>query len=654
MKRLLKRDLEVIYKELTLIIIIMFILISSLCAFSKPPTPMGESDDYMLDTISLENRLSLFVLESDLEQAKTDFPNQYEYLKSQYPSQFPIKIEEPIFKAHGWYFGTYSFSCIPAKFLLKTLNLDQSHAFVITNEILYIFSILFVFIKLKTTYKIKFITILMLVLNPAVFYLTWMSSEIMTFALVVISLVYLVNKEHKKAAFFVSLAGTLNPTIMVYGFAIIVDYFVKLINENRDNNKNNIVNIIRFNIKDIILLAICFVPSIIPFIYNYINFGVVNLSAGMSSFNEYWPRFFSYLFDLNLGVLPYFPIILIIYFIFLIIGVYKKNMLTYIFTLAFIGTIGAYSIIFHINCGMTGIARYNVWSVPIMIFFIATQCENLIKRIMWKRIAYISMILSSFISLFVVIGYGGVFPNKVEDMKITPIAEFVLNKCPYMYNPYYNTFMIRVAQITQYGAYKEPVIYVQKEGYVRKILVTPETTYLLDDIFYHDDKALLDLKTQIKNINSKTGYQYINLGNNTELKIKPQVGKDKFLYTVDKNNILDQNLIYNKQLSHNELVLDENNKLVLAKGGIIFGPYKQLSKGTYTISIKGDNLDQSTYDAAYNSGNKLVNIEKQTEMKNEISYNFKLEEGIRDIEIRMFNNQEKEIVVESITIQKVK
>ena len=32
--------------------------------------------------------------------------------------------------------------------------------------------------------------------------------------------------------------------------------------------------------------------------------------------------------------------------------------------------------------------------------------------------------------------------------------------------------MIRVTQITQYGIYKEHVIYVDNEGYVRKILVT--------------------------------------------------------------------------------------------------------------------------------------------------------------------------------------
>lgn len=652
-KKILEHDFEKIYKSLSLIIIFMFILISSFYSFSKIPTPMGESDDYMLTTISLQNRLSSFVLESDLEQAKKDFPNQYEYLKSQYPSQFPIKITEPVHKAHGWYFGTYSFSCIPAKLILKSLNLNQSYAFVITNEIMYIIALVTIFLKLRSNYKIKFITILMIALNPAIFYLTWMSSEVMTFALVVLSLVFFANQEHKKAGFFVSLAGTLNPTIMVYGLAIIVDYFIKLVNENKYKSRCNFKNLIKYSIKDIVLLAICFIPSIIPFIYNYINFRIINLSSNMSSFNEYWPRFFSYLFDLNLGILPYFTIGLIIYFALLIVGIFKKNACTYVFALAFLGTIGAYSIMFHINCGMTGISRYNIWSVPIMIFFITTQYENLIKKIIWKRTVYVGMIISSFISLLVIVNYGGVFPNKTSDMKMTPIAEFILDKCPYIYNPYYNTFMIRVAQITEYGGYKKPVIYVQNEGYVRKILVTPKTTHLLDGAFFNDDKALVDLENQIKVINNKDGYQYINFSSNTKLKIKPQIRYDKFLYTINKDNILNENLVYGNQLSHNDLVLIENNKLVLKKGGIIFGPYKQVNQGQYVITIKGDNLEKSIYNVAYSSGNKLINIEKKSEMQNEIVYKFKVNKKIQDVEFRVLNNQDKDIIVSSILLEKV-
>ena len=57
-------------------------------------------------------------------------------------------------------------------------------------------------------------------------------------------------------------------------------------------------------------------------------------------------------------------------------------------------------------------------------------------------------------------------------VSFTPIAEFILNYEPQLYNPLYSTFNSRVTHVD--GAYEitSPVIYVGNDGYVRKILAS--------------------------------------------------------------------------------------------------------------------------------------------------------------------------------------
>ena len=105
------------FLSLSILIIAGFSILLFLGAILMPSFPVGESDDYMLSTISLENRFSLFIFPSDIEQAKSDFPEHmwswqnYVLMKTDYPGIL-----------HPHYFGTYSLSCIPMKILLKHLG----------------------------------------------------------------------------------------------------------------------------------------------------------------------------------------------------------------------------------------------------------------------------------------------------------------------------------------------------------------------------------------------------------------------------------------------------------------------------------------------------------------------------------------------------
>lgn len=641
------RMIEII--PLLLIGIFSFWLLISAC--HQTPEPVGESDDYMMPTISIINHGSLYITDEDIEQAKIDFPDFYGYLKDQYDNNGFFNTPEV--KAHSWYMGTYSTVCIPMKLLLKFIGLKQSYAFCITNCFFYILALLFVYFKLKQPKKIVLLTLLLLMCNPALFYVTWLSAEVFIFSLVTISLVYFANGQHKQAALIISIAGTLNMTIMVFGMAIIADYFIKLYQTSKTVQGNKFLTGIIHNWKDIIKFALCFVPSIITPIYNYIHFKAFNLQILYGGFLDnanIFNRFLSYLFDLNFGILPYFSIGLILFFIFVVYGILKRNIEAWLYAFGLFGTIWAFSIMSNINCGMTGIARYNIWVIPIAIFFLTCNIDKIISNGCLKNISYSGLALSAVLCALILINDGPMFPNKTTHIKMTPIASFVLDHCPALYNPYIYTFEVRTAGRTAYSSITEPLIHINKNGYVRKALVLPENAQKLNECLTGDTQDMELLQAKIAEVRKRNGYQYLNFDSTTKLTVKNSYLLGEFRYALNNMQLCRGSYIKLELLVFNENCILDNNCIIIKPGGMQYGPYKYLDKGKYTVTIQGDNLDQLSYDVVYNIGKDSPSITEIKKNKNEIIYTFQLSKYVKTIEFRNFNNSKENISIYSVLI----
>ena len=66
----------------------------------------------------------------------------------------------------------------------------------------------------------------------------------------------------------------------------------------------------------IVCYGVFYIPALIPMITCYVHFGVINRVASVAMENKYiLSKAKDYLFDLNLGMLPYEPIILFAFFI---------------------------------------------------------------------------------------------------------------------------------------------------------------------------------------------------------------------------------------------------------------------------------------------------------------------------------------------------
>lgn len=169
--------------------------------------------------------------------------------------------------------------------------------------------------------------------------------------------------QYKKAAVFLSIASHLNPTVLVVGMVLIANYLFHVLCSAG-------IKKIWSRYREIRLLAVCFLPSVLPFAWNLFYAGRINLTAttetDLNPVNIFG-RFKAYMLDWNLGFLPYFGILFILFLIVFAVSVWKRNGRVAAMGLAFFGTCLAYSIEIHINLGMSGLARYNAWASAIMI-----------------------------------------------------------------------------------------------------------------------------------------------------------------------------------------------------------------------------------------------------------------------------------------------
>lgn len=515
---------ELTYKKLTLLFIGVLSILLLLIVTLRPIAQWGESDTYMLPVIAIEQRTSLVINQSDIDKARIDFKDLFSEVENfdDLRCSKLVKIDQNNWLP--WYFPTYAIAVLPFKILLEVLGLNQTYSFLIANVFFYTLALSVVYKKLNTTPQLKFYLILLLGCSPILFYtIFWISAESLIFSLVTMSLVYFTNKEYKKAALLVSIAGTMNPTIMIYGAVVLISYFMSLCIAQKSKYGNiNYKGLVIDNIKDIIITGILFVPCLVPFLYFYLYIGKINPTVSAGTLNYFWERFFSYLFDLNLGFIAFVPLIIISFFFMATIGVIKKNKETILYIIAFLGTVLAYSGMSHINSGMTGIARYSAWVLPIMIFYVCTVGHELIKKTLlpglFKIVIYGSVVLS------VLITYTSVkTPYGLMYTYHSPIAVFVLDNYPVLYNPYYATFISRTEHIDGGYVYSKPVIYTDKNDNIRKILVTGDTTDTLEKLINVNEESGKILNEEISKIKGKPGYHYISIPKKYEVKFNNTV-----------------------------------------------------------------------------------------------------------------------------------
>lgn len=523
-----------IFEKISIWSIVIFAMIMLVSCLLTAKHPTGEWDDYLYTTASLINDQNMTISGNDIDFAYKIFPEISGWSKF-LGSNFVTSSGDIL----PWYFGTYSALCIPMVWVLNLLRLPPIHAFSLTNILIYLIALYCTYIKLKTTAKAKVILLLLLMVNPAVFYINWISAEVFIFSMVIFIMIYWTNQKYWKTALLISIASSLNPTILVLAPILTIDFVYYHIMEGRIEKPGVLISQLKRNYKSILIYFLSYSIAIIPLAYNLIYTGQINLTAGTPGFYDnhlVLARFWAYLTDLNFGFLPYFGLTFLLSLVLFVIAIYKRAYRCVLMMLGFLCTVLAYSFMAHINSCMSGIARYNCWSAPIMLFSLAVHYDQLFEKRLWKRIAEGVICISLLWSGLVVYSSGLMGAWKTSYTMMTPIARYVLTHCPSLYNPLPSTFHSRTLQEDGGYRYILPLYYVDAHDHIRKILTSSATTENVLANVSGNAEAMDYLQEKLSALSSAETYISIDQRHNLFLSKSYQLG-DVLWFGSDHRNV---------------------------------------------------------------------------------------------------------------------
>jgi len=257
-------------------------------------------------------------------------------------------------------------------------------------------------------------------------------------------------------------------------------------------------------------------PCFLPIIHTFINFGKLNLVASVARENKYiLEKGIAYWMDLNLGILPYMPVI-VAWFIFQLFWLIKKQ--SWMAFLHILCITGIYYVLANqrqINSDMAGMMRYNVWVTPILLFLIINTTDNFDKNKLYNIFCILSVTITmAMICLAVGLpdSYSGIYSR----LDFAPWSKIVLKYVPEIYNPYHGIFLSRTLGEEIYDA-NESVVYMDNEGYARKILIVNGDASSLK--VFGDETSKYYWDSQVDELSKSKEYQYISIPNSTNIEI---------------------------------------------------------------------------------------------------------------------------------------
>ncbi|QQG44171.1 MAG: hypothetical protein HYW86_04925 [Candidatus Roizmanbacteria bacterium] len=341
------------------------------------------------------------------------------------------------------HFIFYSLLTIPVRLALKIFELNELRLFSLTNLLIFsstIFIVLKYFLKSQAK-KLAFLTFIYL--SPLIWFLSWPGPDIYYTSLVLLSIFLFFNKKYIAATILASLASWHSQPLIVVALGFLAYYSLKSIhiysiNENKHLN-------ITFNKLFRILVLLLLIA--VPYLQNYLLFKVFSpwtilqngwtIIYGFGFQNFQFKKLWEMVFDLNIGLLWYSPILMgggIYYFIRSMINWKNKIFIIalVIVTAVFYQTNPAW------NYGTSGFGptRHILYALPFLIYFISSNYSS-------KIINFVIIGLFIVSQIYIFSFNGFLSPTLSNTFQHTPYAKYLLNNFPQFYEPTPEIFVDR-------------------------------------------------------------------------------------------------------------------------------------------------------------------------------------------------------------------
>lgn len=502
-----------IYFHIGVFVVCLFAIIASFFIFLTPPKSFGDGLEYMAQAEAIVNHASTDIRKEDYVSSEESYGSEWAVKIYNWLSSERHRYITESGKQYAPHFGGYALATIPAKLLLRVLSLNELRAFSITNLILYVIILIIVLKTSTLTHKKRLLLILLLIINPAIFYILWNHTEIFSYSFVILGLLCFYERKHKSSIFFISIAAMQNVALIFLGMAIGLDFCRVIVQKSVIKNKNGNIEklktfkqLFKYYTFEFMQAGSCYIPCFLPIIHTWLNFKKLNLVASIAREEKYLvEKAWAYWTDLNIGLLPYLPIIVILFLYLMLVNV-KKNISFTLFHLVALG--GIFYVLSNqqqINSDMAGMMRYNVWITPILIFAIMYSNNKINNFKLYQGCINCSLLMTAIILCWAV---G--LPNRIalySRLDFAPWTKTVLQYMPSIYNPYHGIFISRSVGIEKYET-DSPVIYKDSEGYVRKILVHEKQ--MPKYIIHANEPDKQWIQKQMDSLKDKE-YQYISI-----------------------------------------------------------------------------------------------------------------------------------------------
>jgi hypothetical protein len=331
-------------------------------------------------------------------------------------------------RVYTWHFWAYPLAALPMKMFLRATGGNELAAAQVTNALFLVAAGWLVLLAPWLDRGVATWWALLTFIGPPAWFCVWPHTEVFTFALVTVAVACALGGRFLPATAVLAIASTQNPPLAPLAVALAV---VDALRPPRTARRLGLT------------LAAVF-PALLPALFYLATFGRPSIMLGESADLAAMSiaKALDLLLDLNIGLLPYVPGVVVLALVALAATRDRRRLLVLgCWTAFFAGALGASAGIVW-NFGTSGPSRYAVWLSP---FLIAAAAQLGRTRL---GAALLAMALATQAAILVTR-----LPDWGADdhLQHSYAANFVLRRWPALYNPHHDVFLDRTPPLFPNG-----------------------------------------------------------------------------------------------------------------------------------------------------------------------------------------------------------
>ncbi len=324
-------------------------------------------------------------------------------------------VRAPDGRSHAAHFWMYSLFALPARLALGALGGRVFNALVVTNAWMFVAALGTVLFAAGGSLGRRTALALLLAATPVAWYVTFTGAEVFCWALAVVALVCLERDRHAAAALAAGIAATQNPPMALLAAVPVI------LSMRRRSWAATLAALAGASV------------AVLPVAYNWWHFGQPSLIAATLDLGLVSPgRTAGLLLDLNTGLLPYVPVLLVASAWGSVRLTRQRDGWALLVGLAVVGMLLAVQTQINWNTDGRGLRRYLVWVLPPLAWMVVNAWPGRLRAgIVAAAVAWSGAVL--------ILDP----PTDTSWLEHRPLARWMMRTAPLLYNPDFETFTER-------------------------------------------------------------------------------------------------------------------------------------------------------------------------------------------------------------------